>query len=231
MSAVLEAMYAPEEIVLLDTWLAGRGGSLPPDVAALLDRIGYGFEPGDLYTRLDAWVGAFATRDVQGRLPNWGVAYADGSVETTRTIDQRRRSRRVASCNRLLFEINWADSGPGMSWPAQYRLGWLPGFDRHVVTCSADTAEVLGYCDFALGSFPHVSDVAGRRARARAIIVADWRIQYERYDQGPWAYLFQAGEVGEDEAMQWRAEAWGSGEEEEGEEGEQGQEGQERQER
>jgi hypothetical protein len=27
----------------------------------------------------------------------------------------------------FLFRINWANSGPGINWPADYYLVWLPG--------------------------------------------------------------------------------------------------------
>lgn len=227
MSAVQPAMYTFEEITLLEAWFEGRGRMLAPQEMALLDRLGYEVEPGDLYTRLDAWVGSFATRDVQARLPNWALVYADGQVVTSRKIDPDRRSVTVACLSQFLLEINWADSGPGYSWPAEYRLAWLPGFDRHIVSYSADTAEMLGYCDFALGSFSGCVSASERSARARRIIVADWRTQFELYDQWPWEYLFRAGAVSEEEAMQWRAEAWAGHElcalaKEEGEEGEEG---------
>jgi hypothetical protein len=82
-----------------------------------------------------------------------------------------------------------------------------------VVTYSADSPDALGYCDFALGSFEHGAAVSENRARARAIIVGDWRRQFEGYDQAPWAYLVRAGDVSEAEAMAWRAEAWAGHEE------------------
>jgi hypothetical protein len=49
-------------------------------------------------------------------------------------------------------QINWADSGPGLSWPADYNLVWLPTYDRFVLTYSADSPDAFGYCDFALGT-------------------------------------------------------------------------------
>jgi hypothetical protein len=151
----LAGLYSAEEQPLLTAWFAGRGRELTADESALLDALGFESDPADLYTRLDAWVGAFATRDVQSRLPNWGVVQRDGTLTLARKVDRRRRSKFVAGLSRFLFEINWADSGPGFSWPAAYSVTWLPGFDRHVVTYSADSPDALGYFDFALGSFAH----------------------------------------------------------------------------
>jgi len=43
-----------------------------------------------------------------------------------------------------LFQINWADSGPGLSWPADYNLVWVPSFARFVLTYSADSPDAFG---------------------------------------------------------------------------------------
>lgn len=40
----------------------------------------------------------------------------------TRPIVKEPRSKRVAFAARFLFGINWADSAPGISWPADYYL-------------------------------------------------------------------------------------------------------------
>jgi len=103
------------------------------------------------------------------------------------------------------IQINWADSAPGFSWPADYHLIWLPGFDRWVLTYSADCPDAMGYCDFALGALAADDDW---RASVREILVADWRFQYSEWDQTPWAYVWRPGLVSGDEAMEWRAEAW-----------------------
>lgn len=206
--ANLDSLYTAHERALLAKWFAGRGNSLTIRQSMLLDRLGFETDPGDLYTRLDAWVGAFATRDVQSRLPNWGLVNSDGTLVLARKVDRTRRSKTVTGLSRFLLEINWADSGPGYSWPAVYSVTWLPGFDRHVVTYSADSPDALGYCDFALGHFAHHADAHENRAQVRAIIVGDWRRQFELYDQAPWEHLLQAGDVSDAEAMQWRAEAW-----------------------
>ena len=111
---------------------------------------------------------------------------------------------------RFLFRINWADSGPGFSWPADYHLIWLPGFERWVLIYSADSPDAFGYSDFALGSVGAADDW---RAAVREILMTDWRFQFNEWDQSPWAYLLSAGLVKEEEALDWRKEAWAGHEE------------------
>ncbi len=113
--------------------------------------------------------------------------------------------RKVSLASRSLFTINWADSGPGYSWPVEYRLQWVPLYERWVVTASADSPDAYGYCDFALGSF-------GREERVEKsvgkIIKADWRAQFSKYGQQRWAYLFGVGLVSKKTAYKWADEVW-----------------------
>jgi hypothetical protein len=171
--------------------------SLSSEDENLLEEWGFDHDPCEAYTRLDAWVGAFAVRDIQERLPNCGIS-RDHGVVLTRPIVKNRRSKRVASAVRFLFGINWADSAPGLSWPADYHLTWLPGFDRWVLTYSADSPDAMGYCDFALGAFGADDDW---REAVREILVADWRFQFAEWDQAPWAYVWRPGLVTEREAL------------------------------
>ena len=143
-------IYTPEERRLLEAWFEGKSLSLEDE--GLLAEWGFDHDACEAYTRLDAWVGAFAVRDIQERLPNCGICREDGVI-LTRPIEKKRRSKKVAFAVRFLFRINWANSGPGFSWPADYHLVWLPGFDRWVLTYSADSPDAMGYCDFALGAF------------------------------------------------------------------------------
>ena len=195
-------IYTLDERRLLEAWFEGKRLSFANE--ALLEELGFDHDPCEAYTRLDAWVGAFAVRDIQERLPNCGICRDDGVV-LTRPIVKGRRSKKVAGAARYLFRINWADSAPGLSWPADYYLVWLPGFDRFVLTYSADSPDAMGYCDFALG---WVGPDEDWRASVREILVDDWRFQWHTWDQTPWAYVWGTGLVSEEEAMAWRREAW-----------------------
>jgi len=194
--------HVADERRLLDAWVTGRGFA-PEDEDPLRAR-GFDQDYGKTYTRLNAWVGAFAVKDIQERLPNCGVNWADGRIELTRPI-RKGRPRKVTGLSRFLFRINWADSGPGISWPADYHLVWLPGYERFVLTYSADSPDAMGYSDFALGSVGPEDDW---REAVRQILVKDWRQQFNGWGQWPWAQLWGTGPVTAEEALAWRAEAW-----------------------
>jgi hypothetical protein len=196
-------LHTADEQRLLEAWFEGKSLSIEDE--ELLEGWGFDHDPCSGYTRLDAWVGAYAVRDIQERLPNCGIGRADGSYAPTRPIRKGERSKKVVGAVRFLFRINWADSGPGFSWPADYHLVWLPGFDRWVLTYSADSPDAMGYCDFALGAFGEEHDW---RESAREILVADWRFQWSEWEQTPWQEFWGTGLVTEEEAMAWRAEAW-----------------------
>jgi hypothetical protein len=202
MANIKDDLYAADERRLLDAWVTGR--ALTPEDEDLLRAQGFDQDYGKTYTRLNAWVGTFAVKDIQERLPNCGVNWADGRIELTRPI-RKGRPRKVTGLSRFLFRINWADSGPGISWPADYHLVWLPGYERFVLTYSADSPEAMGYCDFALGSVGPDEDW---REAARRILVNNWRAQFDGWDQAPWVQLWGTGLVTEEEAFAWRAEAW-----------------------
>ena len=77
-------LYAPEERRLLEAWFEGKSLSLEDE--GLLAEWGFDHDACEAYTRLDAWVGAFAVRDIQERLPNCGIGQSDGSCVLTRPI-------------------------------------------------------------------------------------------------------------------------------------------------
>ena len=99
---------------------------------------------------------------------------AGGVVHSTRPDVGRKRFK-----TDLLFGINWACSGPGVSWPEIYHLGWLPVFDRWVVVASRDTDEVDGYCDRVLGHFADCDEPVREAAK---VIERYWSslLEYEQ---------------------------------------------------
>ncbi len=143
---------------------------------------------------------------IQSRLPNWIGVTSDGKVVSERTLDPAR-SASVVALPRHLLTINWADSGPGFSWPEAYHATYLPEFRRHVVTASVDCAETWGATDFAIG-------VVGEREdflRACGTVVRGWwRHQRALGDQPPWASVLSTGLVDRATARAWRARTWGS---------------------
>lgn len=93
---------------------------------------------------------------IQERLPQWGVV-KDGEVILSRQ-HRRAKTRQVDPLPQFLFGINWADSGPGFSWPESYHIAYVPGFERFVVTASFDGTDLWGYADLAIGWFPESTD-------------------------------------------------------------------------
>ena len=195
-------IYDDAERRLLDIWFAGK----PTDEAAVAWLAAEGFEepPSRPYKVIDAWVGSFAVRHIQDRLPNCGISYREGEIILTRTR-RKVRSQKVMGLVRHLFGINWADSGPGFSWPADYNLVWFPGYERFVLTYSADSPDALGYCDLAIGS---IAPSADWKESVHQLLVADWGKQWWFNEQAPWQALLAAGSVSEEEALRWRKEAW-----------------------
>lgn len=194
------SIFVPNEQALLDAWF--RSAPIDGRLDELLKADGFEDEC-DPYTRLDAWVGAFAVAEIQARLPNAGIC-SGPQVTLTRTL-REVKERTVSGLTRHLFTINWADSAPGISWPVAYTLVWVPLFDHFVVAASADGGDAFGYPDFAIGRFP----ARGSWLEAvKDIIVRDWRAQYDGWNQAPWAYLFDTDNVSEADALKWRAEAW-----------------------
>jgi len=75
----------------------------------------------------------------------WFACSEEGEIAGRQGFTRRNDQAIQPLADRLLC-INWADSGPGISWPEDYHLCFVPGFDRYVVTLSVDTPESLR-CD------------------------------------------------------------------------------------
>lgn len=142
---------------------------------------------------------------IQERLPQWGCVRADDTVVLGRRLEERRQST-LALAPLHLFTLNWADSGPGFSWPEAYHATFLPGFNRWVVTMSVDSPDVFGVTDLAIGSFPAGGNLVRSSGR---VLVAYWR-RFHCFDpeMGWWDYLFDTGLVDSDSAYRWRRRVW-----------------------
>jgi len=198
----VDLFTADEHLVLCD-WF---GVNYPPSERWIEDILDEWNIPRDIchYQRTDAAVARILLERIQDRLPNW-AGLAGGRFVMARPFFDRRARRKVELWPHYLLTINWADSGPGFSWPVAYNATYLPGFDRTVVTASGDCTEVFGVCDVAIGAFgPEVSIVEG----SRDIIVSDWARQRGEWDQQRWAYLFGTGLVSKAEAQSWADEVW-----------------------
>jgi hypothetical protein len=68
---------------------------------------------------------------VEDRLPQW-TSISDGVPQLARPYRDPNLvpDRKVGIVPRRLFAINWASSGPGFDWPEEYRITWVPYYDR-----------------------------------------------------------------------------------------------------
>jgi hypothetical protein len=204
-------LFTPDEHRILSAWLKVRPRDDVPRVKIedALQHIGIRSKAWEPYTRLDAGVAFALLESVESRLPQWGES-CNGEVTLARDYRPEAlvQDRRILLVPRELFTLNWADSGPGFSWPCAYYVTWVPLYDRYVVTSSADSPEAFGYCDFALGHFALGKDV---EQECRRIIIRDWRKRRDRCMQDRWAYLFYPGLINDEQANSWADAVWPEG--------------------
>jgi hypothetical protein len=209
-------LFTVEEHVVFAAWLkvapkCDVTGALP-DVDTALEQLGFTGKAGG-YTESDAAVAAIVLERIQERLPQWASfrEIKDGNtvkevVTLGRNVKERRAKRKIETAPRHLLTINWADSGPGFSWPVAYYVTWVPIYDVFVVTASADSPDAFGYCDFAIGHFPNTKEFVAEAAQR---IKADWTWQHSSWDQQRWAYLFDTGLIDGETADRLAKEVWG----------------------
>ena len=200
-------LFTPDEHAILASWFGAKPPAFAQDIVVeeAISRLGFDKEPG-LYRRIDAAIAFIVLERAEQRLPQWSTVRDDKLILAREYRDSTKiPNRKVVLQPRHLFTINWADSGPGFSWPMAYYVTWLPHYDRYVVTASADCPDLFGYCDFALGAFVMKTPI---KKGARKIIVDDWANRHCAGEQPRWAYLFSAELISEQEAEAWAEQVW-----------------------
>lgn len=210
----LSAVYDDVELAILFDWLRverpERIQNVDPtseiaDVDSISGQIrlaapAYG---ADWSAAISNAVARFAISGIQRELPQWACSKED------RTAFGRKYSKRrqgpIEVIPRFQFEINWADSGPGFSWPEAYYTTLLPIFDLYVVTASQDSPDAHGFTDEAIGCYG--ADVPTSRGVHDAV-VGWWQRQAAYCGQHRWSYLFNTGAVDEKAATAWANEVW-----------------------
>ena len=143
---------------------------------------------------------------IQASLPQWAAVRESGEVLLNRKEIQRHpQAVRLTLEPQLVCCINWADSGPGYSWPESYHVTYIPGLEKFIVTSSRDGADAFGCADHALG---WGSVAEGELLVAKRIIQGFWEHQRNEWDQERWAYLFDEGLINETTANSWAEEIW-----------------------
>ena len=217
-----DQIFHPVEQAILCDWLGlERPAEISGiDIDALLDGADDGpvtlkrSQYGDTneFTLANA-VARLVLEAIQQRLPTTAVCYPD-KIVLTRDYNPKGK-RKLDLLPRFLFQINWADSGPGISWPVAYYVAWLPIYDVYIVTESADSPDTFGYCDRALGWFGLDTPL---EEGAKRVIAGDWRHQHDSWDQHHWEHFWEEGLISSADAWAWAAEIWEDEEDEDWEE-------------
>jgi hypothetical protein len=200
MAATIERLLPVDEQALLRAYV--EGGSEPADAANIYGALEV---PANATPpRLAIAVAQILLHHVQGGLPQW-ASVSGGTIQLNRNEHKRHKGARLAFNPQLVCTINWADSGPGFSWPESYYVTYLPGFDKFVITASRDGPDTWGCADHAIGvANGGRSPIGG----ARQAIAEFWRLQVIEWEQPRWAGVFGEGLIDAKTANVWADEIW-----------------------
>ena len=126
-------LFTADEELVLATWF---DIDRPPSRRWVDDILDEWNIPDEIpeYGRIDAAVAQILLERIQDHLPNFTALVGD-RFHVARPILDRRARRRVELWPRHLLTINWADSGPGFSWPVAYNATYVPGFASRAIGC------------------------------------------------------------------------------------------------
>jgi hypothetical protein len=212
MATKTTSLFLPEEHRIISNWLDVEPMESIPDGLTLddaLKNLGLDQETW-IHSTTSYAVATILLERVQVALPQWSCS-SDDKITMGRDIRDRAAKRTVELSPRRLLTINWADSGPGYSWPEEYRVTYVPLYDVFVVTGSVDSTDLYQVTDFALGRFPAGEDVL---SSAAAIVQSEWRNLFQAYDQQRWAYIFDEGLIHAGHASDLADRVWEAEEEE-----------------
>jgi hypothetical protein len=186
---LIEAYLGNEPAAAFDSYFSGN--NIPLDAMA---------------SPLQIAVARVLLNPIQASLPQWAAVREGGEVLLNRKEIQRHpQAVRLTLEPQLVCCINWADSGPGYSWPESYHVTYIPGLEKFIVTSSRDGADAFGCADHALG---WGSAAEGELLVAKRIIQGFWEHQRNEWDQERWAYLFDDGLIDSATADAWAEEIW-----------------------
>jgi len=154
-------------------------------------------------------IARMALNEHQRQLPQWGYCSGDGVVKTRHY--EGRSLRRARFDPLFLLMINYADSGPGFSWPETYHAVLFPHYDVYIVTASQDSPEVHGYVDEAMGFFPGDMNIL---EGVKPFMCKWWPSEMEPEPDYAWESVWNEGLIDAETALAWRAEVYGLNDEE-----------------
>ena len=158
---------------------------------------------GDL--ELDNAVASILLDTMHDRLPNYRWYDREGKLNSVRG-KKVLKQRKIQLLPIHLFSINWAYSAPGLDWPESYSVTYVPGHNVRIVTASADSDDMWGYTDLAIGwCKPYRTPEFG----TKKIIQTWWRNIHVSLGH-PWEDVYSTGLVDADRAEKWALEVYGS---------------------
>jgi hypothetical protein len=192
----------PWWVPVLRAW---KDGASPPALDALCDAL----EVDDPFvcSRGDVAVARLLLGGIQASLPAW-TGVSEDELVSARPEFPRRLDGTPVFEPALVGMINWADSGPGFSWPEAYHVTDVPELGIRVVTGSRDSEDMAGCTDHALGWAP--IDTPARDA-AQKIVRAEWTRQADDGAQQRWASVLATGVLHESDLEAMRRAVWGKG--------------------
>ena len=200
MTATIVRLLPADEHALLSCYV--KGTSEPDNFDALYDALEV---PANATPpRLAIAVAQILLHHIQERLPQW-ASVRGSKVSLNRKEHKRHKDARLAFHPQLICTINWADSGPGFSWPKSYHVTYLPGFDKFVVTASRDGPDAWGCADHAIGV---ANESLSPVDAAKEVVTEFWRMQLNSWEQPRWAYLFDEGLIDSKTSDAWADEVW-----------------------
>ena len=212
MASNTTSFLLPEEHRIISSWLEVEPKEDIPEELTLekaLENLGLNQEVS-VHSTTDFAVATILLERVQQYLPQW-ASVSEEKVTLGRNYRDRAARRTVELTPKSLLTINWADSGPGFSWPEEYSVTYVPLYDVYAVTGSVDSTDVYGVTDFALGYFVSSEEVL---PAATEIVKAEWRNLTNTGGQERWAYLFDTGLIDGDLADTMADEVWSEDESE-----------------
>lgn len=120
----------------------------------------------------------------EGQLP--ALYYQTGGSPRLKPRPTTWRGNVVRSLTISLFEICWYMRIEVLAEYEHYHLGWLPGFDRWVVTGSNNSGYAFGYFEEVLGSFNQCNDPI---AAACEVIQSDWSRKLNEVGRTRWVAI------------------------------------------
>ena len=122
-------------------------------------------------------------------LPQWAISEGDGEIYFGRPLKKPGDRPARILLPAPIARINWATSGPGISWPEKYYITRIAHYRRWVVTASSDTSETTGFVDWAIH---HAPDNLPAKEVAREALLRCWRGN-AALNQSPFESIEQSG--------------------------------------